>query len=63
MRIYLKIPNKDLNLAKKRGARFCTIYKKYYVNDPMHIDLYKRWNPEYLTEKGFQNLESGANRC
>lgn len=58
MRIYLTVPYKDKDIAKKRNVRYCMIYKKSYIDDPMHIDLFMRWNPQILTEKGFQNLES-----
>jgi len=47
MRIYLNVPYSDKELAKRRGCRWDDMAKSWYIDDPLHIELFMKWEPKY----------------
>ncbi len=48
MRIYLNVPYRDKELAKRRGCRWDGINKKWFIDDPLHMELFMQWMPDHL---------------
>lgn len=48
MRIYLQVPYKQKDIAKRRGCRWDGIRKKWYIDDPLHMELFLQWVPDIL---------------
>ena len=48
MRIYLDIPYTDKELAKNKGCYWDGQKKKWFIDNPIHMDQYMRWMPKHL---------------
>lgn len=46
MRINLKVPYSDKDIAKRRGARWDFYNETWYVVNPENIKLFIKWIPE-----------------
>lgn len=48
MRVYLNVPYNEKDIAKRRGCRWDGLKKLWYIENPLHIELYTNWIPEYI---------------
>lgn len=48
MRIYLNVPYEQKDLAKRRGCRWDGIRKQWFIDDPLHMELFVQWVPDIL---------------
>jgi hypothetical protein len=60
MRVYLNVPYSEKEIAKRRSCRWDNVKKLWYIEDPLHIELYVRWIPEYILKNTLIDKASTA---
>lgn len=48
MRIMLNVPFAEREKAKRLGCRFSGAEKRWYVDDPLNVELLMQWMPKHL---------------